>query len=89
MCNHRRQHAGEQRRVIHHAHADDLHRKYARRERRAEQGCEARRHAAHGDCAGIAVIQPHPVADVARDRAAELQRRAFAARRAAAQVRQY
>ena len=83
MRDHRRQHARKQRRVVHHAHADDLHCKHARRERRAEQGCKARRHAAHGDRARVAVVQPHPVADVARDRTAELQGRALAAGRAA------
>ena len=89
LCNDRREHARQQRRVIHHAHAHDLHREHARRERCAEQRRKACRHAAHGDRARILIVQMHEVADVARDRAAELNGRALAAGRAATQMGQH
>ena len=89
MRDHARKDGRKQRRVVHHAHADNLHCEHARRKRRAEQRRKARCHAAHGDCAGILVVQVHQMSDIARNSAAELQSRALTARRAAAQVGQH
>ena len=89
MRDHAREDGRKQRRVVHHAHADHLHCEHARRKRCAEQRRKARRHAAHGDRAGILVVQVHQMSDIARNRTAELQRRTFSSGRAAAQVGQH
>ena len=89
MRDHARKDGRKQRRVVHHAHADNLHCEHARRKRCAEQRRKARCHAAHGDRAGILVVQVHQMSDIARNRTAELQRRTFSSGRAAAQVGQH
>ena len=89
MRDHAREDGRKQRRVVHHAHADNLHCEHARRKRCAEQRRKARRHAAHGNRAGILVVQVHQMSDIARNRTAELQRRTFSSGRAAAQVGQH
>ena len=66
-----------------------LHCEHARRKRCAEQRRKARCHAAHGNRAGILVVQVHQMSDIARNRTAELQRRTFSSGRAAAQVGQH
>ena len=89
MRDHAREDGRKQRRVVHHAHADHLHCEHARRKRCAEQCRKARRHTAHGNRAGILVVQVHQMSDIARNRTAELQRRTFSSGRAAAQVGQH
>ena len=89
MRDHARKDGRKQRRVVHHAHADNLHCEHARRKRCAEQRRKARCHTAHGDRAGILVVQVHQMSDIARNRTAELQRRTFSSGRAAAQVGQH
>ena len=66
-----------------------LHCEHARRKRCAEQCRKARRHTAHGNRAGILVVQVHQMSDIARNRTAELQRRTFSSGRAAAKVGQH
>ena len=82
----RREQAGEQCGVLHRADIHDLKRKDGGSQRRAEDGRERTRHAAHRHQAAVVVFQMQRLADLPGHTAAQQQRRALAAAGTAEQM---
>ena len=82
----RREQAGEQCGVLHRADIHDLKRKDGGSQRRAEDGRERARHAAHRHQAAVVVFQMQRLADLPGHTAAKQQRGTLAAAGAAEQM---
>ena len=87
-CRHQRgNRTGDNCRIMHHPNGNDFHREHYSSQRCAEQSRKPCRHAAHRHYAFFPFIQLHFPAEPRGDAAAQLERRAFPAGRAAKQVR--
>ena len=81
--------AGDKRRVVHHADADDHHGEHRGGEGRSEKGGKKSRHSRHGSRPQIPVIQPKQRPHLVADGPAHLQCRPLPSGGAAAQVGQH
>lgn len=74
---------------MHDSDRHDFHRKDCRCHRRAEQSGKGGAHSAHDHCLLVCFIESEPFAEVAAERTADLERRAFPADGCADEVGQY